>query len=1118
MTDRTVAVRLNLETSGYRLGAAQAERSTEQLAAAAAAAGSETQAAFGRAGAGIQSSMQRASRAVGTFGQEVRASSTQASAGLGRMEAAAREVPATFGAAGQSGVRAFGAIAESATAAASAVVAADTRMTAADAASAQGIRLSLETRLALGEGVVAHEAELAAAAERTAAVTVGAYGRMAAAARTWATSTRASAVTGFGAMAAGAEQGEKAFGALRTAGLLMIGVVAAASYTAAKFEKSMSGVYAVADATTEQMKELRTAALEAGRDTAFSASQAADAEAELARAGVSVADITGGALKGSLGLAAAGQLDLAESATISAQSMNTFGLKGKDVTHIADVLAAGANKSAADVHGLGESLRMGGLLAHQTGLSLEDTVGVLSMFADHALIGSDAGTSLKVMLQRLVPQSGEAVDAMQKIGFSAYDATGRFVGLTELARRMKESFSQLTPEARNAAMSTIFGSDAVRSATILYEQGAQGVDQYRAAVDDQGAAARMAAVQMDNLSGDLEQLRGSLEVALIQGGTEANKVLRDLVQWLTSVVNAFAALPGWAQTSAVVIAAVGGAVALLVGGLMLALPKIMAFRTSMTELATTMPRVASAMSMTLKAAGTIGVVLAVASAALGIFGSKSAEAQQKQESLTDAVKADNAAIGANTRAWVAHELEQRGVLKAAESLKISTSDLTEAILGSAEATERVRAQMKGLSESSPDRVKALASVTDALDGMSTATDDALVAAKREAAAAETAAGSTKALGDASEITAAQLDDTRSEADKLKDSLDKLNGANISAASAAISYQKSLQDLRDAVKDNGRSLDITTEKGRAVKSAFLDAASAAMSHAEAVQKSTGSSEQAQIVLEQDIAALKETMRQAGMTATQIDSLTAAYARVPETVTTKVLDPGAQQTVRDLEAVQKAVANVPPGKTVTIKAPSEAAIQDLEAVGYKVEKLPDGKQVKITVPTNDAFDGATRIQQVINNISGRQVKVTVFQDYVTTSSGKSLPIQQAWGGITGMAYGGMTAAANGLTTREAGFSSRPILWAEAGREAYIPMDPRKRGRAESILGQVASEFGLRLIPGASARDLIPARQLAPVGAGGAGSYDQSRTTNLHLHGARMTEGEQAAALMRLLDFYG
>jgi hypothetical protein len=123
--------------------------------------------------------------------------------------------------------------------------------------------------------------------------------------------------------------------------------------------------------------------------------------------------------RAALALAASGQLDLAESATVAAQTMNTFGLAGKDVTHIADVLSASANKSAADVHGLGMSLRMGGLLAKQTGLSLEDTVGTLSAFADHALIGSDAGTSLKTMLQRLVPQSergpGDGQDRLHRL-------------------------------------------------------------------------------------------------------------------------------------------------------------------------------------------------------------------------------------------------------------------------------------------------------------------------------------------------------------------------------------------------------------------------------------------------------------------------------------------------------------------------------------------------------------------------------------------------------------------------------------------------------------------------------------------------------------------------------
>src|SRR4051812_14571283 len=194
-----------------------------------------------------------------------------------------------------------------------------------------------------------------------------------------------------------ADQTSRMAGVGAKVGTAMVAAFAVAAAAAAKFDKELSNVRAVTGASAAEMGKLRAAALEAGKTTSFTATEAARAEAELARAGVSVANITGGALKGSLALAASGQLDLSESATIAAQTMNTFGLHGKDDSHSGDILSASANKSASDVHGLGMSLRMGGLLAHQTGLSPEDTVGTLSAFADHALIGSDAGTSLKVM-------------------------------------------------------------------------------------------------------------------------------------------------------------------------------------------------------------------------------------------------------------------------------------------------------------------------------------------------------------------------------------------------------------------------------------------------------------------------------------------------------------------------------------------------------------------------------------------------------------------------------------------------------------------------------------------------------------------------------------------------
>lgn len=359
-----------------------------------------------------------------------------------------------------------------------------------------------------------------------------------------------SLVSGLGT-ASKAVMGDLLSGA-KAAAIGIAGIGAAAIGVAAKFNKEMSGVGAVASASAADLDRLREAALEAGAATSFSASEAAQAEAELAKAGISVSDILGGALRGSLDLAAAGQLDLATAATIASGAMNAFDLAGTDVSHIADVMAAAANKSATDVNMLGMSLSQTGLMASQAGLDLETTIGALGLFADNMLTGSDAGTSFKTFLQRLPGISGPAREAMAEIGFSAYDANGAFVGLEEVAQRLQDGLAGLSDEQKSTALTTIFGSDSIRAATILMDAGASGVREYTTAVNDQGAAQRMAAAQLDNLSGDVEAFRGSVETALIRLGDLGDGALRGTVQGATDLVNAFndfAESPAWDRLS-----------------------------------------------------------------------------------------------------------------------------------------------------------------------------------------------------------------------------------------------------------------------------------------------------------------------------------------------------------------------------------------------------------------------------------------------------------------------------------------------------------------------------------------------------------------------------------------
>jgi TP901 family phage tail tape measure protein len=362
--------------------------------------------------------------------------------------------------------------------------------------------------------------------------------------------------------------------ASQVGGAAQLGLAGAAVKTAADFDKAMSGVQAATHESASNMELLRKAAIQAGADTAFSAMEAADGMTSLAKAGVSTKDVLSGGLKGALDLAAAGQVSVGDAADTAATAMTQFNLKGAAVPHIADLLAAAAGKAQGSVGDMSAALKQSGLVASQMGLSIEDTTGTLSAFASAGLIGSDAGTSLRTMLLRLANPSKEAAKTMSDLGIAAYDAQGNFVGIESLAGQLQTAFQGQSQATKDAALATIFGSDAIRGANVLYTQGAAGIQKWNDKVNDQGYAAKTAAIQLDNLRGDIEKLSGSLQTALIGGGSGANGALRGITQGATGAVNAFSDLPTAVQGGATVLSAVGGTALLAAGAFGTMAPKV----------------------------------------------------------------------------------------------------------------------------------------------------------------------------------------------------------------------------------------------------------------------------------------------------------------------------------------------------------------------------------------------------------------------------------------------------------------------------------------------------------------------------------------------------------------
>lgn len=374
-------------------------------------------------------------------------------------------------------------------------------------------------------------------------------------------------------------EGITELGSSMTLGLTVPIVAAggAATSVAASFDDAMSQVQGALGGASADMDGLRNLALQLGADTVFSATESAQAMVELAKGGLTEAQIKGGALAASMDLAAAGQLNLADAAAITVQMMGSFGLGAGDATRIANALAGAANASSADVSDLTQAMSQCSAQASLAGWSLEDTAAALALFADHGVKGSDAGTSLKTMLQRLAAPTDQAAEAIAAYGLNIRDSNGKMKDISGIADELTGKLGGLSDAERDAALQTIFGSDASRAAAILMQSGSEGLAKYIAATNDATAAETMANAQKGELSWALENMGGAVESASIAFGTALAPAITAVAGVIGNVAEAFASLPAGVQTGiAVVLALVAalGPLLMVIGSVVAALPAI----------------------------------------------------------------------------------------------------------------------------------------------------------------------------------------------------------------------------------------------------------------------------------------------------------------------------------------------------------------------------------------------------------------------------------------------------------------------------------------------------------------------------------------------------------------
>jgi TP901 family phage tail tape measure protein len=360
-------------------------------------------------------------------------------------------------------------------------------------------------------------------------------------------------------------------GGALTAGvtLPLVGIGVMALKSAGEFESGMNVLQSITSASTKDMEAMSAEALRLGAETSFSAGEAAAGMLELGKAGLVPRDIIA-SMPGVLSLAAAGNLDVATAAGIAANAVNTFGLEAGETTNVANMLAAAANASSADVTDLAQGFTMAGSVFAANHQSMSDLTTSMSLLSNAGIQGSDAGTSLKTMLMRLTAPTGEAADVLDQLGLNVYNADGSMRDFQSIVGDLSTATKGLTDVQRNAALSTLFGADAIRAANVLVGEGAQGFADMEAAVNKAGAAEEAAGARMKGFDGAMEGLKGSIDSLLIKIGTPFLGALTGITQALTEMVNGFMNLPSGVQTAIVVllgVAAAAGPVLVAIGAM-----------------------------------------------------------------------------------------------------------------------------------------------------------------------------------------------------------------------------------------------------------------------------------------------------------------------------------------------------------------------------------------------------------------------------------------------------------------------------------------------------------------------------------------------------------------------
>jgi TP901 family phage tail tape measure protein len=798
-------------------------------------------------------------------------------------------------------------------------------------------------------------------------------------------------------------RGATVMGAVLVAGLGM------AAKAAIDWESSWAGVQKTMDAGTDfdaLEKDLRNLATTLPA-THEEIAGVAEAAGQLGISSGSIVEFT----KTAIALGVATNLSAEDAATGLARFSNIMGTSSDDVDRLGSSLVALGNAGAStesEILTMGNRIAAAGAQSHMTE---GDVLGIANAMSSLGIEAEAGGTAISTVIKNInsdVISGGGNLEKYAAIaGVSAQqfakswkdDASGALTGLLAGMGKVQASGGDLNKTLGDLGWSDIRVSDTMLrlagNSQLLTNSLKTGNDGWR----ENNALTAEAERRYATTASRLQVARNQINDAAIDIGGMLLPVLASGAELVADFARGFSDLPGPVKTIIEVIGAATAAITLLGGAALLAAPKIAAFKLAVEALNEGGSKAGKALGgFASFLTGPWGIAIGIGSMLLGglvtwlgATSGASDKAVSSTKDLASALKATNGVVNDNIRTMAAQQAEENGLLKLADKIGVSRGDIVKAMLHEGNAYDTVTGHLKSyIGEHNRGAVS-----MDAMSGVMSDSMDCPGA--RRAGSAQRHQGPVRRAGRERRVAGAggrgrrfccrrrrrsdvgadrdrgrgraqldddgrpaygvliqtgdSADDVKSAAELLGEALDGLNGPALNARDAARQLEEAFDAADKAIAENGKTLDIHTEKGRNNNEALDGIATAAMKNAQAILDTGGSYEQFRNSLETSRQHLIDTAKQMGATQGDAEALANQILQIPDASEVDVKMPTYGQITQQLTDVATKVHDIPPGKTVNIGVLSDAAMKALRDLGFTVTTLPDGT-VDVTANTDAA----------------------------------------------------------------------------------------------------------------------------------------------------------------------